>query len=449
MLEIKTFEEKGPAKILVIGVGGAGNNAVNRMVDENINGVDLIAINTDKQVLATSKAPTKIQIGEKLTKGLGAGAKPEVGAGAIEENREEITELVKDADMVFVTCGMGGGTGTGAAPVVAEIAKNLGILTVGVVTKPFSFEGKPRMNNALAGIDRLKDNVDTLIVVPNDKLLQICDKRTTIPDALKKADEVLQQGVQGVTDLIQSPGIINLDFADIQSVMRDKGIAHIGIGRGSGEDKAVEAIKQAMESPLLETTVSGATDIIINFAGNIGMIEAYDAVNYLTEAAGEDVNIIFGTVDNETLGDEVSITIIATGIEQAAKKNVYGSFGQTAMPTFTKPAQVQTPVQPTTPVQPISQPVQSAQQPAYRTQPTAPVHEQPVQQTQQAAPTYMGQPMATPQPKQAPKPSFLNGSQGSAVNSTPQPTPMTTPRPQAPKQEADGTIKIPEFLKRR
>lgn len=446
MLEIKTFEEKGPAKILVIGVGGAGNNAVNRMVDENINGVDLIAINTDKQVLATSKAPTKIQIGEKLTKGLGAGAKPEVGAGAIEENREEITELVKDADMVFVTCGMGGGTGTGAAPVVAEIAKNLGILTVGVVTKPFSFEGKPRMNNALAGIDRLKENVDTLIVVPNDKLLQICDKRTTIPDALKKADEVLQQGVQGVTDLIQSPGIINLDFADIQSVMRDKGIAHIGIGRGSGEDKAVEAIKQAMESPLLETTVSGATDIIINFAGNIGMIEAYDAVNYLTEAAGEDVNIIFGTVDNETLGDEVSITIIATGIEQAAKKNAYGSFGQTAMPTFTKPAQVQTPVQPAAPVQPVSQPVQ---QPTYRTQPAAPVHEQPVQQTQQAAPTYMGQPMATPQPKQAQKPSFLNGSQGSAVNSTPQPTPMTTPRPQAPKQEADGTIKIPEFLKRR
>ena len=446
MLEIKTFEEKGPAKILVIGVGGAGNNAVNRMVDENINGVDLIAINTDKQVLATSKAPTKIQIGEKLTKGLGAGAKPEVGAGAIEENREEITELVKDADMVFVTCGMGGGTGTGAAPVVAEIAKNLGILTVGVVTKPFSFEGKPRMNNALAGIDRLKENVDTLIVVPNDKLLQICDKRTTIPDALKKADEVLQQGVQGVTDLIQSPGIINLDFADIQSVMRDKGIAHIGIGRGSGEDKAVEAIKQAMESPLLETTVSGATDIIINFAGNIGMIEAYDAVNYLTEAAGEDVNIIFGTVDNETLGDEVSITIIATGIEQAAKKTAYGSFGQTAMPTFTKPAQVQTPVQPAAPVQPVSQPVQ---QPTYRTQPAAPVHEQPVQQTQQAAPTYMGQPMATPQPKQAPKPSFLNGSQGSAMNSTPQPTPMTTPRPPAPKQEADGTIKIPEFLKRR
>lgn len=470
MLEIKTFEEKGPAKILVIGVGGAGNNAVNRMVDENINGVDLVAINTDKQVLATSKAPTKIQIGEKLTKGLGAGAKPEIGAGAIEENREEITDLVKDADMVFVTCGMGGGTGTGAAPVVAEISRSLGILTVGVVTKPFSFEGKPRMNNAMAGIDRLKDNVDTLIVVPNDKLLQICDKRTTIPDALKKADEVLQQGVQGVTDLIQSPGIINLDFADIQSVMRDKGIAHIGIGRGSGEDKAVEAIKQAMESPLLETTVSGATDIIINFAGNIGMIEAYDAVNYLTEAAGDDVNIIFGTVDNETLGEEVSITIIATGIEAAAKKNAYGGFGQPmGMNTFAKPATTQVPpVQPA--VAPAAVPVQTpAQQTAASVppvQPAAPApgvgqagaYRQPVPAAQsaqtgfsagQTSPTYGGQPMTAQQPRPAAKPSFLNGAQGSAANTASAGAPVTTARPQPPKQEADGSIKIPEFLKRR
>ncbi len=466
MLEIKTLEEKGPAKILVIGVGGAGNNAVNRMVDENINGVDLVAINTDKQVLATSKAPTKIQIGEKLTKGLGAGAKPEIGAGAIEENREEITELVKDADMVFVTCGMGGGTGTGAAPIVAEIAKNLGILTVGVVTKPFSFEGKPRMNNALAGIDKLKGNVDTLIVVPNDKLLQICDKRTTIPDALKKADEVLQQGVQGVTDLIQSPGIINLDFADIQSVMRDKGIAHIGIGRGSGEDKAVEAIKQAMESPLLETTVSGATDIIINFAGNIGMIEAYDAVNYLTEAAGENVNIIFGTVDNETMGDEVSITIIATGIEAAAKK-AYGSFAQSSMPAFTKPVQPQPSVAPSAPAQPHAQqqmvqplqnqvaaqnanPASYAQANNYRPagNPAAANPQPAYNQVNQAAPTYSGQPVAAPQPRPAAKPSFLNGAQGSAAN-TGASAPVTTARPQAPRQESDGSIKIPEFLKRR
>ena len=461
MLEIKTFEDKGPAKILVIGVGGAGNNAVNRMIDENINGVDLVAINTDKQVLATSKAPTKIQIGEKLTKGLGAGAKPEVGAGAIEENREEITELVKDADMVFVTCGMGGGTGTGAAPVVAEIAKNLGILTVGVVTKPFSFEGKPRMNNALAGIDRLKENVDTLIVVPNDKLLQICDKRTTIPDALKKADEVLQQGVKGVTDLIQSPGIINLDFADIQSVMRDKGIAHIGIGRGSGEDKAVEAIKQAMESPLLETTVSGATDIIINFAGNIGMIEAYDAVNYLTEAAGDDVNIIFGTVDNETLGDEVSITIIATGIEgAAAKRTSVGGFSTTAFkqnvtpvqPTVVQPQVVQPQVQ-----NPISQTMQPTTpvQPAYRaSQVTTPQPQETTQSgfvAQQATPTFSNQPITSTHPKAAPKPSFLNGagSTASSAGTTSTVAPVTTARPQTSSQENDGSIKIPEFLKRR
>lgn len=318
MLEIKSNDEKTPARILVIGVGGAGNNAVNRMIDENVEGVELIAINTDKQALSLSRATTKIQIGEKLTKGLGAGAKPEIGASAVEENREEISDIIKDANMVFVTCGMGGGTGTGAAPVVAEMARNLGILTVGVVTKPFSFEGKPRMKNALEGIERLKQNVDTLIVIPNDKLLQICDKRTSIPEALKKADQVLQQGVQGVTDLINKPGLINLDFADIQTVMRDKGIAHIGIGSASGENKAVDAIKEAMDSPLLETTVSGASDIIVNFSGNIGIVEAYDAVTYLTEQAGDGVNIIFGTVDNDNMGEEISITIIATGLERSS-----------------------------------------------------------------------------------------------------------------------------------
>ena len=317
MLEIKSNDEKTPARILVIGVGGAGNNAVNRMIDENVEGVELIAINTDKQALSLSRATTKIQIGEKLTKGLGAGAKPEVGASAVEENREEINDIIKDADMVFVTCGMGGGTGTGAAPVVAEIARNLGILTVGVVTKPFTFEGKPRMNNAINGIAKLRENVDTLIVIPNDKLLQICDKRTSIPEALKKADEVLQQGVQGVTDLINKPGLINLDFADIQTVMRDKGIAHIGIGQGSGDNKAVDAIKTAMDSPLLETTVNGATDIIVNFSGNVGIVEAYDAITYLSEVAGEEANIIFGTVDNDMAGEDVSITIIATGLEDS------------------------------------------------------------------------------------------------------------------------------------
>ena len=314
MVEIMPNVESTQARILVIGVGGAGNNAVNRMVDENIQGVELVGINTDRQALSLCKCSTKIQIGEKLTKGLGAGAKPEIGEAAVEENRDEITQLVQGADMVFVTCGMGGGTGTGAAPVIAEISKSLGILTVGVVTKPFTFEGKPRMNNAVAGVARLQDQVDTMIVIPNDKLLQICEKKTTIPNALKKADEVLQQGVQGITDMIYNPGLINVDFADIQTVMRDKGIAHIGMGVA---DEELEAIKAAMESPLLETTVSGATDIIVNFSGDVGMLEAQQAVEYLKDTAGQEVNVIFGTV-NSDMGDQISATIVATGIQSEA-----------------------------------------------------------------------------------------------------------------------------------
>ena len=245
MLEIKTNETDLAAKILVIGVGGGGNNAVNRMIEEGILGVEFVCINTDKQHLLNCKAPTCIQIGEKLTKGLGAGAEPDVGKAAAEENREEITEIIKGADMVFVTCGMGGGTGTGAAPVVAEISKDMGILTVGIVTKPFQFEARNRMNNALSGIEVLKEHVDTLIVIPNDKLLEIVDRRTSMPDALRKADEVLQQGVQGITDLINVPGLINLDFADVQTVMRDKGVAHLGIGFGSGEDMQLRRRFQA------------------------------------------------------------------------------------------------------------------------------------------------------------------------------------------------------------
>ena len=316
--------DTGPDNVVtikVIGVGGGGNNVVNRMVKSGTKGVDFIAVNTDKQALAISSATFKIQIGEKLTKGLGAGAKPEVGQKAAEESSEEIAQAIKGADMVFVTCGMGGGTGTGAAPVIAKIAKDMGILTVGVVTKPFRFEAKARMSNALAGIENLKASVDTLIVIPNDKLLEIVDRRTTMPDALKKADEVLQQAVQGITDLINVPGLINLDFADVQTVMTDKGIAHIGIGVGSGEDKAVDAIKSAMESPLLETTVSGATDIIINFSGDIGIQEVYEAVSYLTEVAGDEANIIFGNVESEDVpDDEVSITIIATGLHDVSGK---------------------------------------------------------------------------------------------------------------------------------
>ncbi len=407
LLEIKSNDEKTPARILVIGVGGAGNNAVNRMIDENVEGVELIAINTDKQILSQSRATTKIQIGEKLTKGLGAGAKPEIGASAVEENREEITDIMKDANMVFVTCGMGGGTGTGAAPVVAEIARNLGILTVGVVTKPFSFEGKPRMNNALNGIAKLRENVDTLIVIPNDKLLQICDKRTTIPEALKKADEVLQQGVQGVTDLINKPGLINLDFADIQTVMRDKGVAHIGIGTASGDNKAVDAIKSAMDSPLLETTVTGATDIIVNFSGNIGIVEAYDAITYLTEVAGDNANIIFGTVDNDNMGEDVCITIIATGIEANAANAATVSTPQVSVPKAK------------TSVTPIG-----------------------------GAPTYSGQPITTGTTSSV-KPSFLNTPVKPATAGVDMTATKATPvRPQPAAANNPNGIKIPDFLKR-
>ena len=293
MLEIKINEPQSAARIIVVGVGGAGNNAVNRMIAENIQGVEFIGVNTDKQALQLCKAPTVLQIGEKLTKGLGAGAKPEVGQKAAEESGEELTAALKGADMVFVTCGMGGGTGTGAAPVVAAIAKEMGILTVGVVTKPFRFEARTRMENALNGIERLKEAVDTLIVIPNDRLLEIVDRRTSMPDALKKADEVLQQAVQGITDLINVPGLINLDFADVQTVMKDKGVAHIGIGRAKGDDKAIDAVKQAVSSPLLETSIEGASHVLINISGDIGLMEANEAATFVQELAGESANIIW------------------------------------------------------------------------------------------------------------------------------------------------------------
>lgn len=320
MLEITTTEADSSAKIIVIGVGGAGNNAVNRMIDENIGGVEFVGVNTDKQALMLCKAPTLIQIGEKLTKGLGAGADPEVGMKAAEESAEELSSAVDGADMIFVTCGMGGGTGTGAAPVVAKIAKDKGILTVGVVTKPFTFEAKARMVNAVSGIERLKEGVDTLIVIPNDKLLEIVDRRTTMPDALKKADEVLQQGVQGITDLINLPALINLDFADVQTVMKDKGLAHIGIGMAKGDEKAIEAVKLAVSSPLLDTDICGATHVIINISGAISLLDANDAVGYVRDLVGDNANIIFGAKYDESRADEATITVIATGIEDVAEQ---------------------------------------------------------------------------------------------------------------------------------
>lgn len=358
MLEIMTNEAEGSAKIIVVGVGGAGNNAVNRMVEEAIGGVEFVGINTDKQALTLCKAPTVLQIGDKVTKGLGAGAKPEVGEKAAEESVEEIKKLLEGADMVFVTCGMGGGTGTGAAPVVAGLAKEMGCLTVGVVTKPFRFEARTRMTNALQGIEKLKQNVDTLIVIPNDKLLEIVDRRTTMPEALKKADEVLQEAVQGITDLINVPALINLDFADVQTVMKDKGIAHIGIGEAKGDDKALEAVQQAVASPLLETTIQGASHVIINISGDISLMDANDAASYVQNLAGDDANIIFGAMYDDTNADSAKITVIATGLddatakepsvegakkaESAKKENSFANAGY-KMPTFNLPKAAPTP----------------------------------------------------------------------------------------------------------
>lgn len=314
MLEIISNEAESAAKIVVIGVGGAGNNAVNRMVEEDIGGVEFIGVNTDKQALQLCKAPKLIQIGEKLTKGLGAGAKPEIGEKAAEESAEVLEASIRGADMVFITCGMGGGTGTGAAPVIAKIAKGMGILTVGVVTKPFRFEARQRMVNAISGIDRIKENVDTLVVIPNDKLLEIIDKRTPFPDALKKADEVLQQAVSGITDLINAPALINLDFADVQTVMKGMGVAHIGIGNGKGDDKAMDAVKMAVESPLLETTITGAKNVIINISGDITMADVADATDYVRELAGDDVNVIFGALYSKEEQETCKIAVIATGL---------------------------------------------------------------------------------------------------------------------------------------
>ncbi|SHJ56687.1 cell division protein FtsZ [Tepidibacter formicigenes] len=306
------------AQIKVIGVGGGGNNAVNRMIEAQLKGVEFIAINTDKQALFTSKAEQKIQIGEKLTRGLGAGANPEIGKKAAEESREDIMQALQGADMVFVTAGMGGGTGTGAAPVVAQVAKELGILTVGVVTKPFTFEGRRRMLHAESGIKEFKSNVDTLITIPNDRLLQIVEKKTSMLDAFKKADDVLQQGVQGISDLIAVPGLVNLDFADVQTIMREQGLAHMGIGSAKGENRAIEAAKQAIQSPLLETSIRGARGVLLNITGgsDLGLFEINEAASLVQEASDPEANIIFGAVIDEDLGDELKITVIATGFQE-------------------------------------------------------------------------------------------------------------------------------------
>ena len=308
----------GTATIKVIGVGGAGNNAVNRMIDAGIKGVDFIAVNTDRQALQTSKANTKIQIGEKITRGLGAGANPDIGAQSAEESKSEVAEVLRGADMVFVTAGMGGGTGTGAAPVVAQAAKEMGILTIGVVTKPFTFEGKKRLSQADRGIESLKTKVDTLVVIPNDKLLQIIDRKTSIVEAFRMADEILRQGVQGISDLIAVPGLVNLDFADVKTIMLNTGMAHMGIGRASGENRAEDAAKQATESPLLETSIEGARGVIINITGgpDLGLHEVNTAAELVQRSVDPEANIIFGAVIDPDMKDEIVITVIATEFEK-------------------------------------------------------------------------------------------------------------------------------------
>ncbi len=308
----------GTATIKVIGVGGAGNNAVNRMLDQGIKSVDFIAVNTDRQALQKSKASTKIQIGEKITRGLGAGANPDVGAQSAEESKTELSEVLRGADMVFVTCGMGGGTGTGAAPIVAGLAKEMGILTIGVVTKPFTFEGKKRLAQAERGIESLKSKVDTLIVIPNDKLLQIIDRKTSMAEAFLMADDVLRQGVQGISDLITVTGTVNLDFADVKTIMLNTGMAHMGTGRASGENKAEDAAKEAIQSPLLETSIEGARGVIINITGgeDLGLQEVNTAAELIQRSVDPEANIIFGTVIDPEMQDEIKITVIATGFDE-------------------------------------------------------------------------------------------------------------------------------------
>lgn len=323
MLQIETEMEKA-AVIKVIGVGGGGCNAVNRMVEAGLKGVDFIAVNTDRQALNRCLAETKVQIGEKLTRGLGAGANPEVGQRAAEETLDEITALMDGADMIFVTAGMGGGTGTGAAPIIAKAARDMGILTVGVVTKPFTFEGAKRRKQAELGIGFLKRYVDSLVVVPNDKLLQNCEKNTSMIDAFRMADDVLRQGVQGISDLISDFALINVDFADVKSVMTDRGIAHMGTGRGKGENRAKDAVRSAIESPLLETSIAGAKAILLYVAGgyDLGMLEVSEIASMIEEQADRDCILIFGAAVSEEMVDEVAITVIATGFEESVEEKV-------------------------------------------------------------------------------------------------------------------------------
>ena len=481
MIEFQNEEQSTFASIKVVGCGGGGNNAVNRMVDAGLRGVEFISVNTDRQALSQANAQVKIQIGEKLTKGLGAGAIPEVGRRAAEESREEIASALKGADLVFITAGMGGGTGTGAAPIVAEIARDLGTLTIAVVTKPFNFEGKQRMKNAEAGIAELKQHVDTLVVIPNDRLLQVVNKGTTMIEAFKIADDVLRQGIQGISDLIAVPAMINLDFADVKTVMESGGMAHMGIGLGSGENKLVDAAKNAISSPLLETNIDGARAVLINVTGgeDISIVDINEAANLIMEAADPDANIIFGAGIDETMGDEVRITVIATGFEKTpfpakepARKpreieheRLFGSFGTnfsrtetTAHSSFDTPAaapaspfssgntgEVPTFMSSSRPSMGVPGMVNTGSfQTGFSYQQTAP--QQPVQATQPFAP--MGQNPGVPQ---APAFAAQPANYQPQFNNNGQVTGQTGSFPQVPQSQAleTDTHGVPGFMKRK
>lgn len=469
MIEIQNDQmTSGYASIKVVGCGGGGGNAINRMVEAGLRGVEFIAINTDMQALQMSGAQTKIQIGEKVTKGLGAGAVPEVGRRSAEESREEIAGALKGADLVFVTAGMGGGTGTGCAPVVAEIAREQGALTIAVVSKPFAFEGKQRMRNAEAGISDLKQRVDTLVVIPNDRLLQVVSKGTSMIDAFGIADDVLRQGIQGISDLIAVPALINLDFADVKTVMESGGMAHMGIGYGEGESKMVDAAKNAISSPLLETSIDGARAVLINITGgkDISLLEINEAANLVMEAADSDANIIFGAGIDESMGDKVRITVIATGFEKtpfpprdpikSAREinhdRVYGTssatgsyqpvnYGTTGeyVPSFTATDSYSSHPTMGVPQAPMSN--TQAQPAFYAPQPM----QQPVQQPQQPA---YGQPQAfATQQTQDFQPGFTGAMQPQSQYAGGATGPM--PSIQPPKQPTTDAHGVPSFMKRR
>ncbi len=443
------------ASIKVVGCGGGGGNAVNRMVQAGLKGVEFIAVNTDMQALQMSGAHTKIQIGDKVTKGLGAGAVPEVGRRSAEESREEIASALKGADLVFVTAGMGGGTGTGCAPVVAEIAREQGALTIAVVTKPFTFEGKQRMRNAEAGINDLKQRVDTLVVIPNDRLLQVVSKGTSMVEAFGIADDVLRQGIQGISDLIALPALINLDFADVKTVMESGGMAHMGIGYGDGENKMVQAAKNAISSPMLETTIDGARAVLINITGgaDISIIEINEAANLIMEAADPDANIIFGAGIDESMGDQVRITVIATGFEKTPfpprdpvkkardieRERLYGSTYTGSFGAYAGTADFNADAAPfTQPTVDYSRPSMGVPTPVVPQQ--TPVYQQP--QVPQSTNPYGAQAFA--QQTQAPYQSAFQSQQPMMGGST---GPMAPQQPvQQPQQDSRG---VPVWMKRR